>query len=183
MTRQMRVIPQIIFITRCDTPHKTFFFGVTCYIKPKGMCDTRNEITRRYVQEGLVYKKVWKFRLSHQKRDRGDNVIRSNTRPLCVTFGISPQKRITAGTHWQLNNCPPPWLLFSDWFAASGNGLINIRQSSCHVESLSTWHDDCHLLLFCHWFLECCSPKKMVRICTSQQRQQWKTHYACSTHP
>jgi hypothetical protein len=48
---------------------------VTHYIKPKGKCDTRNEFTRKYVQERLAYKKVWKFKLSHQKRDRGDNTV------------------------------------------------------------------------------------------------------------
>jgi hypothetical protein len=48
---------------------------MTCYIKPKGTCDTRNEFTRKYVQERLVYKKVRNFRLSHQKRDRGDNTV------------------------------------------------------------------------------------------------------------
>ena len=41
----------------------------------KGTCDTRNEFTRKYIQERLVYKKVRKFRLSHQKRDRGDNTV------------------------------------------------------------------------------------------------------------
>jgi hypothetical protein len=28
-----------------------------------------------YVQERLVYKKVWKFRLPHQKRDGGDDTV------------------------------------------------------------------------------------------------------------
>ncbi len=48
---------------------------MTHYIKPKGTSDTRNEFTRKYVQERLVYEKVRKFRLSHQKRDRGDNTV------------------------------------------------------------------------------------------------------------
>ncbi len=39
------------------------------------MCDNRNEFTRKYVQERLVYEKVRKFRLSHQKHDRGDNTV------------------------------------------------------------------------------------------------------------
>ena len=55
--------------------HISLASHMTRYIKPKGMCDTRNEFTRKYVQERLVYKKVWKFRLSHQKRDKGDNTI------------------------------------------------------------------------------------------------------------
>ncbi len=38
---------------------------MTRYIKPKGTCDTRNEITRKYVQERLVNEKVRKFRFSH----------------------------------------------------------------------------------------------------------------------
>ncbi len=48
---------------------------MTRYIKPKGTCDTRNEFMRKYLQERLVYKKVQKFRLSHQKCDRGDNTV------------------------------------------------------------------------------------------------------------
>jgi hypothetical protein len=38
--------------------------------------------------------------------------------------------------------------------AGNWNGPIKIRRSSRHVESLSTCRDDCHLLLFCHWFSE-----------------------------
>ncbi len=48
---------------------------MTRLIKQKGKCVTRNEFTRKYVQERLVYEKVRKFRLSHQKRDRGDNTV------------------------------------------------------------------------------------------------------------
>jgi hypothetical protein len=58
-----------------SSPRAASVFGVTRYIKPKGTCDTRNEFTRKYVQERLVYEKVRKFRLSHQKRDRGDNTV------------------------------------------------------------------------------------------------------------
>jgi hypothetical protein len=71
--------------------HIKHFFGVTCYVKSKGKRDTRNEFTRKYVQERLAYRKVWKFRLSHQKHDRGDNTVGwRDTEPLCVTFGIFP---------------------------------------------------------------------------------------------
>ncbi len=48
---------------------------MTCYIKSKCTCDTRNEFTIKCVQERLVYEKVQKFRLSHQKCDRGDNTV------------------------------------------------------------------------------------------------------------
>ncbi len=49
---------------------------MTHYIKLKGTCDTRNEFTtRKYVHERLVYEKVQKFTLSHQKLDRGDNTV------------------------------------------------------------------------------------------------------------
>jgi hypothetical protein len=85
--------------------------------------------------------------------------------------------------YWQLNNHPPPWLLFSDWSAAAGHGPIKIWQSSRHVESISTWRDDRHLLFFCHWFLECCSQKNTVRICASQQRRWWKNHHTHSAYP
>jgi hypothetical protein len=44
-------------------------------MKSKGECDTRNVFTRQYVQVRLVYKKKQKFRLSHQKHDRGDNTV------------------------------------------------------------------------------------------------------------
>jgi hypothetical protein len=79
---------------------------MTRYIKSNGTCDTRNDFTRKYVQEKLVYKKIWKFRLSHQKRDRGDNTV-----GLCDTeqymtsmrdfWHFLPKKYYLAAAAWQ----------------------------------------------------------------------------------
>ncbi len=55
--------------------HFFYFFWRDSLDKQKGKCVTRNEFTRKYVQKRLVYEKVRKFRLSHQKRDGGDSTV------------------------------------------------------------------------------------------------------------
>ncbi len=76
MTHRMCVIPQIIFITRCDTPHKSFFLiFLAWFVRLNQNLSVILEFMRKYVQERLVYEKVQKFRLSHQKCDRGDNTV------------------------------------------------------------------------------------------------------------
>jgi hypothetical protein len=50
------------------------------------------------------------------------------------------------------------------------DNLINIWQSSRHVESLSTWHDDPHLLLFVA-VRENTATCIIMGACMSQQQQ------------
>ncbi len=75
MKHQMCVIPQIIFITRCDTPHRTIYLAWLVRLNLKvsviqemnlqESTHRRDEFTRKYTS----------FWLSHHKCDSGDNTV------------------------------------------------------------------------------------------------------------
>ncbi len=61
--------------------------------------------------------------------------------------------------YWQLNNRPPPWLLFCEWSAATRNGPIKFDDRHGTLNHFQRAMRIAIFLFFCQWFLECSSQK------------------------
>ena len=75
MKHKRHVIPQIIFITRCDTPNRTIYLARLVRLNLKVSVIREMNLRESTYRQDEFTRKYTSFRLSHHKRDIGDNTV------------------------------------------------------------------------------------------------------------